>query len=199
LLINLLQQIVGAEAISYTTPFEPTWVIDHCRELRKIDSLKNAHFVIGIESNGNGTERQHQTWHIEGARLRKTTVLKESGGSKSKKLPGIVTTDIMKETMSRKLKDDLDYGRVCFHSQFVTKFSGPKVTPSMMKEKILQQLSGFKRITIPNSQEYKKDKVIYTGKMHGGIDDLVMGLFLSMYSGVLYQENLEKYRAEMIL
>jgi len=55
-------------------------VINHCKELRKIPELANAHFVIGVESNGNGTERQHQRWHIESSSLKNKTVLREAGG-----------------------------------------------------------------------------------------------------------------------
>jgi len=190
----LLHQILGAEAISYTTPFEPTWVINHCKELRNIPELQGAHFVIGVESNGNGTERQHQRWHIESSSLRNKTVLREAGGGK---LPGIVTTDTMKETHSRKLRENLMYKRTKFHSDFVCVCSGKDVTPSMMKEKLLQQLGMFRRVTVPSAKEYQRDKVVYTGKMHGGMDDLVMALFLSMYSGVLFDENREKYGNEM--
>ncbi len=191
---NMVQQILGAEAISYTTPFEPTWVIKHCKELRKIHELKHAHFVIGVESNGNGTERQHQRWHIESSSLKNKTVLREAAGGK---LPGIVTTDTMKEQFSRKLREDLMFKRVRFHKDFVCICSGKKVTPGMMKEKLLQQLGMFHRITLPPSKEYQRAKIVYTGKMHGGKDDVVMAIFLSMYSGVLYDENREKYKDEM--
>jgi len=172
-------------------------VINHCKELRKIPELANAHFVIGVESNGNGTERQHQRWHIESSSLKNKTVLREAGGKGKNKLPGIVTTDAMKETFSRKLREDLMYKRVRFHDKFVCTCSGKKVTPSMMKEKMVQQLSMFRRVTIPPAKEYQRAKVVYTGKMHGGMDDIVMGLFLSMYSGVLFEENMDKYGAEM--
>lgn len=185
---------MGAEAIHYTTPFEPTWVINHCKALRKIPELQNAHFVIGVESNGNGTERQNQKFQIESSSLKNRTVLREAGGGK---LPGVVTTDVMKETFSRKLEEDLMYKRAKFHADFVCVCSGKKVTPSMMQEKLLQQLGMFTKVTIPSPKEYQRDKVIYTGKMHGGMDDMVMALFLSMYSGVLFHENRDKYADEM--
>lgn len=142
-------------------------------------------------------ERQHQRWHIEASSLKNKTVLREGGGKGKDRLPGVVTTDVMKEAMSRSLRDDLMYKRVRFHQDLVTCVSGKKVTPSLMKEKVLQQLSMFRRVTIPPAKEYQRPKVVYTGKMHGGMDDVVMGLFLSIYSGVLFEENMEKYSDEM--
>lgn len=131
---------------------------------------------------------------MDGSSLTNKTFLRESGGGK---LPGVVTTEGMKESMSREMRHNLKYKRTKFHSDFLCVCSGKKVTPSMMKEKMLQQLSMFMRVSIPSTNEYQKDKIIYTGKMHGGTDDVVMALYLSLYSRVLYEDNEEKYHDEM--
>ena len=150
--------------------------------------------MVAVEANGNGTERQHQRYNIERSNLTNLTVLREAAGGKA---PGIVTTDVMKETMCRSLRDDLMYKRVKFHRDFVCCCSGKKATPSMMKEKMLQQLGMFRKITIPSMKEYVRPKIVYTGKMHGGLDDIVMALFISMYGGVLFEDNMEKYSEEI--
>jgi len=182
-------QIVGLEAIGYTTPFEPTWVVDHCKALRKIPELASAHIVVGVESNG-GTERDHQKYHIEASTLKNVTFLMESGKGVR---PGVFTDDTMKEAVSRRVKDAVEFGRILFHRSLTTACSGDYVTPSMMKEKYLGQLSQFKRVTIPSKKEYVRGKVIYTGKLHGGNDDMVMAFYLALHSRTLFEENKSKY------
>lgn len=178
------------EAIGYTTPFEPTWVIDHCKALRKIPEFATAHIVIGVESNG-GTERDHQKYQIDSSSLKNVTFLMESGKGVR---PGIFTDDKMKEAVSRRAKEAIEFGRVRFHRHLTCVRSGDRVTPSMMKEKFLTQLSMFKRVTIKSNKEYIRGKIIYTGKLHGGNDDMVMSWYLSLHGRTLFEENKEKYR-----
>ena len=94
---------------------------------------------------------------------------------------------------TRKIRDDLEFGRIKYHKKFVTVCSGPKITPSMMKEKQLSQMSTFRRITELPAKETGKVKIILSGKLYGGQDDTYMAFILSLLAGDLFRDNKDMY------
>ena len=102
---------------------------------------------------------------------------------------GITTTKQTKPAMTLNLQKIMRESRLYFHDEFCTAMH--EYCPyDDLRDYICKELSTFYRVLkYSKTDETKKPTVIFTGKLDGGKDDLVMAIMINVLSRIMFFER----------
>jgi len=180
------QVLVGAEAAGYRRPEDCVrLLIEHIRALRMMPGLTGASVVLTVEAN-YGNEARWIRQELKRAGFADIIFMKERMYHGVREV-GVMTTEALKGDMAGGLDLRLRDGSFFIHEDFVT--SADKSSASDlrqlvqnrtdMRERLVEQLENYCRITIPSKHRYNAPSIKYSGKSGRGFDDLAIAIQLN--------------------
>lgn len=155
-------------------------LIDHMQQLRSLEELRTAQFVLGLESN-LGFEAQHVIHTLQRENVRGWISLLEGVDG----TPGLLTTNSSKEVMCVATQELLAQNRLVICKRLLSMSMAPREA----LDQLLAETRSYMVFIDPPKTLFAKPRKTFTGKMGGHNDDVVIALQLAVLTMQIFTRS----------